>query len=246
MLNDQSRSFRNFNLEETLMDTQQILDMLLTSGRELVNKGKLLAEDKLNIPDDQEDRKAMFEGAGKGAIAASALALLLGTGVGRKLTGAGLKLGSLAAIGTIAYDALQKWQSQQSTTSIADAGKPITELSGHAIEQRGKTLLRAMIAAAKADGMLDDKEKELITQQMAKLNLGDSANLFMEELNKPVDIKAVAAGADSPSAAAEIYLISRAVVDMNNGQERNFMDQLSKELGLAPGLVAQLESQIKA
>jgi uncharacterized membrane protein YebE (DUF533 family) len=228
------------------MDTQQILDMLLTSGRELVNKGKSLAEDKLNIPDDQEDRKAMFEGAGKGAIAAGALALLLGTGVGRKLTGAGLKLGSLAAIGTIAYDALQKWQSQQATTPIADVGKPITKLSGQASEQRGKTLLRAMIAAAKADGMLDDKEKELITQQMAKLNLGDSANLFVEELNKPVDIKAVATGADSPSAAAEIYLISRAVVDMNNDQERSFMDQLSKELGLAPGLVAQLESQIKA
>ncbi|MGZ8160252.1 MAG: DUF533 domain-containing protein [Methylobacter sp.] len=41
-------------------------------------------------------------------------------------------------------------------------------------------------------------------------------------------------------------MISRAVVDMNNDQERNFMDQLAKELGLAPGLVAQLESQIKA
>lgn len=228
------------------MDTQQILDMLLTSGQEFVNKGKSLAEDKLNIPDDPEGRKAMLEGAGKGAVAASVLALLLGTGVGRKLTGAGLKLGSLAAIGTIAYDAFQKWQSQQATTSIADPGKPFTELSGLASEQRGKTLLRAMIAAAKADGMLDDKEKELISQQMAKLNLGDSAILFVEELNKPVDIKAVAAGADSPRAAAEIYLISRVVVDMNNDQERNFMDQLAKELGLAPGLVAQLESQIKA
>ena len=106
-------------------------------------------------------------------------------------------------------------------------------------------LLKAMIAAAKADGNLDDKEKDLITQQLAKLNLGESANLFLEELNKPLDIKAVAAGADTPAAATEIYLISRAIVDLDNDQERNYMDQLAKELGLAPDLVAQLESQIK-
>lgn len=227
------------------MNTQQILDLLLTSGQELANKGKALAEEKLNLPDNPEERKVMLDNAGKGAIAASALALLLGTGVGRKLTGAGLKLGSLAAIGGVAYNAFQKWQSQQATP-IADAGKPLTELSGQASDQRGKILLKAMIAAAKADGLLDDKEKELITQQLTKLNLGDSANMFLEELNKPVDIKAVAAAADSPAAAAEIYLASRAVVDLDNDQERNYMDQLAKELGLAPDLVAQLESQIKA
>ena len=69
------------------MDTQQILDMLLSSGQELANKGKTIAEEKLNIPDNPEDRKAMLDSAGKGALAASVLALLLGTGVGRKLTG---------------------------------------------------------------------------------------------------------------------------------------------------------------
>lgn len=172
-------------------------------------------------------------------------ALLLGTGVGRKLTRTGLKLGSLAAIGGVAYNEFQKWQGQQATP-IADAGKPLTELSGQASDQRGQVLLKAMIAAAKADGKLDDKERELITHKLSKLNLGDSANLFLEELNNPVDIKAVTAGADSPAAAAEIYLISRAIVDLDNDQECNYMDQLAKELGLAPDLVAQLESQIKA
>ncbi|MEQ1530756.1 MAG: DUF533 domain-containing protein, partial [Methylococcales bacterium] len=73
-----------------------------------------------------------------------------------------------------------------------------------------------------------------------------SASLFLAELNTPTDIKALAAGADSPTAAAEIYLISRAIVDLNNDQERNYMNQLANELGLAPDLVAQLESQIKA
>jgi uncharacterized membrane protein YebE (DUF533 family) len=204
-----------------------------------------MAGDKLNLPDNPDDRQKMMEGAGKGAMAAGALAILLGTSVGRKLTGAGLKLGSLAAIGGVAYNAFQKWQSQQ-PTPIADAGQPVTELTGATSDQRGKVLLIAMIAAAKADGTVDDKEKEMISQQLAKLNLGDSASMFAEELNKPLDIKAVAAGADSPAAAAEIYLISRAILDVSNPQEQSYLEQLAKEMGLAPDLVAELESQLKA
>ncbi len=227
------------------MDTQQILDMLLSSGQELVNKGKTIAEEKLNLPDNPEDRKAMLDGAGKGALAAGAAAILLGTQFGRKLTGAGLKLGSLAAIGGVAYNAFQKWQSQQATP-VADVGKPVTELTGQASDQRGKLLLKAMIAAAKADGVVDEKEKALITQQLSKLDLGDSASLFLEELNSPLDIKALVAGSDSPAAAAEIYLISRAIVDLDNDQERSYMTQLANELGLAPDLVTQLESQAQA
>lgn len=227
------------------MDAQQILDMLLSSGQELVNKGKVIAEEKLNLPDNPEDRQKMLDGAGKGALAAGALAILLGTNVGRKLTGTGLKLGSLAAIGGVAYNAFQKWQSQQ-PTAIVDAGQPVTELSGSASNQRGKVLLIAMIAAAKADGLVDDKEKEIISQQLTKLNLGDSAAVFAEELNKPLDIKAVAAGADTPATAAEIYLISRTILDLNNSQEKSYLDQLAKEMGLAPELIAELENQLQA
>lgn len=227
------------------MNAQQILDMLLNSGQELVDEGKSLVEDKLNLPDDPEQRKVMLDSAGKGAIAAGALALLLGTGAGRKLTGAGLKLGSLAAIGSVAYNAYQKWQSQQATAPAPDAGQPVTELVGDAGERRGEILLKAMIAAAKADGTVDANEQETISRQLAKLKLSDSANLLLEEFAKPLNIKAIAAGADSPAAAAEIYLISFATINVDNDQERSYLDQLARELGLAPELAAQLESQLK-
>lgn len=227
------------------MDPQQILDMLLNSGQELVNKGKALAEENLKIPENAADRQTMLDGAGKGAMAAGALALLLGTSVGRKLTGAGIKLGSLAAVGGVAYNAFQKWQSQQAAP-IANAGTPLTELVGDEGSKRGQVLLTAMIAAAKADGTVDDQEKAMITQQLEKLNLGDTANQLLTEINKPLDIKAVAAGADSPTTAAEIYLISRTIIDMNNEQERDYMAKLAQELGLAPELVAELEGHIKA
>ncbi len=62
--------------------------------------------------------------------------------------------------------------------------------------------------------------------------LDDSAILVLEDLKFLADIKAVAAVADSPTVAAKIFLNSRAIMDMECDQERGYMDQLVKELGL--------------
>jgi uncharacterized membrane protein YebE (DUF533 family) len=228
------------------MNAQQMLEMLLSSGKELAEKGKTLAEAKLGIPDDPAKRDEMLAGASKGAIAASALAVLLGTSAGRKLTGTTLKLGSLAAVGGIAYNAFKNWQAQQ-TGQVASASKPVNELTGAESEKRSNALLKAMIASAKADGHIDEQEKNAITQHATKLGLNASvANFITEELAKPLDVNDIAAGADSPEAAAEIYLVSRMVLDLDNDAERQYLDQLAKALQLAPDLIAQLEKQVAA
>jgi len=66
------------------MNVQQIMDLLLKTGREYVEKGIDIAEEQLNIPEDPEARKATLSAAGKGALAAGAIAALLGTQTGRK------------------------------------------------------------------------------------------------------------------------------------------------------------------
>jgi uncharacterized membrane protein YebE (DUF533 family) len=229
------------------MNSKQILDMLLNSGKELAEKGKTLAEAKLGLPDDPKKRDELLVSASKGAIAASALAVLLGTGAGRKLTGATLKLGSLAAIGGIAYKAFQDWQAKQTGQVENTTSKPVNELTGAEGEKRSNALLKAMIASAKADGHIDDKEKAAITQHASKLGLNDAvASMITDELAKPLDVNDIAAGADSPEAAAEIYLVSRMVLDMDNDAERQYLDKLASALKLAPDLIAQLEKQVMA
>ena len=228
------------------MSIEQILDTFLNSGKELVEKGKTLAEAKLNIPDDSEKREAMLSGAGKGALAAGALAVLLGTGAGRKLTGTTLKLGSLAAVGGIAYKALKNWQNKDSSR-VANSGKTANELTGEQRENRSRALLKAMIAAAKADGHIDEKEKDVIAQHAEKLGLNASiAGFIKDELANEVSAKEVAAEADSPEAAAEFYLVSRMILDLENDVEKKYIAELTKELDLAPELIAQLDEQIAA
>ena len=74
----------------------------------------------------------------------------------------------------------------------------------------------------------------------------ETVAFFKEELAKPLDLKEIAAGADSPAAAAEIYLTSLLVIDQQNEQERAYLDDLAKELKLTPELVAAIESQAKS
>ncbi|MCK5828867.1 MAG: tellurite resistance TerB family protein [Methylococcales bacterium] len=230
------------------MNTQQILEALLNSGKDLVEKGKTLAEAKLNIPDDPDKRKAMMDGASKGALAAGALAVLLGTNAGRKVTGTTLKLGSLAAIGGVAYKAFENWQKKQTNQTMEHAGETADQLSDEeASEKRSRILLKAMIASAKADGHIDEQEKNIISQYAEKLGLDISvANFINNELTTALDANDVAAEADSPEAAAELYLVSRMTLNLDNDKERKYLDQLAQALGLAPDLIIELEQQVTA
>jgi uncharacterized membrane protein YebE (DUF533 family) len=229
------------------MNAQQILDMLLNSGKELVEKGMTLAEAKLDIPEDTEKREAMLAGAGKGALAAGALAVLLGTRTGRKLTGATLKLGSLAAISGVAYKAFENWRSQQSGQQVERTGIPVNQLSGEASEKRSRAILKAMIASAKADGHIDEQEKNVISQHAEKLGLDTSvADFIKDELAAPLNVAEVAAEADSPEASAELYLVSRMTLNLDNEKERQYLKQLAQALGLDPDLIAELEQQADA
>lgn len=224
------------------MDYRQIADLLLQSGQELAQKGKAMAEEKLQLPPEGPEREAMLNTLGKSAAAGGVLALLLGTGIGRKLTGPALKLGGLAALGGVAYQAYQKWQGQ-----TAGTGTSIDQLSGPAAAARSVALLKAMVAAAKADGHIDDTERTRIESQLSTLALdADTVAFFKEELAKPLDLKAVAAGADSPTAAAEIYLTSLLVIDEQSPKEKAYLQALAQELKLAPELIAEIETRAKA
>jgi uncharacterized membrane protein YebE (DUF533 family) len=227
------------------MDVNALFDQLLQSGRDLVERGQNLIEEKLDIPSQGAQREASLSSMGKGAAAAGVLALLLGTRAGRGLTGLGLKLGGLAAVGGLAYKTFQDWQAKQGGTPV-DPGQPVTALSGPHLDQRGKALLRAMLAAAKADGHIDEEEQAKLDSYLQKLQLDPEALHFVkDELYRPLNIKEVAAGADSPAAAVEIYLTSLLAINADNQVERDYLDNLARELKLSPELISELLEQVK-
>ncbi len=219
------------------MDAQKLLDELLKSGRQIAEKGIDLAEDALNIPESGPERDAKLDGLKKGAMIAGGLALLLGTRGGRRLTGSAIKLGSLGALGGLAYQAFQRWRGGND--------RPIDQLSGDVGDQRGRQILKAMIAAAKADGHIDAEEQRKIESELVALQLSpEMAGFLREEMRKPLDIDDVVAGVDSPQAAAELYLASRIVIGNQSAEEKAYLERLARALGLDPEQVAALEGEL--
>ncbi len=228
------------------MDAKALLDQLLQSGQQWLEKGQRIAEEKLDIPPEGEKREAVLDGMKKGAVAAGALALLLGTRGGRAVTGTALKLGSVAALGGLAWKAYQDWMQGSGQQPPSDA-KPLDRLEGEALDRRSTQIIRAMIAAAKADGHIDEEEKRRIDQQIAEMNLVDGAADFIaRELDKPLNIHDVVEGVDDPEAAVEIYLASRMVIDVDNTPERIYLKSLARELKLSDDLVERLDKVVQS
>jgi uncharacterized membrane protein YebE (DUF533 family) len=226
------------------MDTKTFLDALLKAGRELAEKGQTIAEDKLNLGESGATRDATVSGMKKGAMAAGVLAILLGTKTGRKVTGSAIKLGSLAAIGGIAWKAYQNYKNKNDTISSDNSVISINEFDDKEANQRSETLLKAMIAAAKSDGHVDDAELAEINKQIKSLGLeGNTAKIIREELAKPLDIAEIAALAKGDEAkGAEIYLVSAVVTDRENNKERQYLDDLAKAMKLPDELLAELNA----
>ncbi|WP_027967070.1 tellurite resistance TerB family protein [Halomonas halocynthiae] len=174
-------------------------------------------------------------------LGGGALGLLLGSKRGRSMGGSALKYGAIAGIGMLAYKA---WQNR-GDGQPEQQGQTMEQLQGQPQEQRSLALLQALIMAARADGHIDEQERSLITEQIGQLGADDEMNHWVQhQLQAPLDAQALAAQADSPQAAREMYLISVAVIDDQNAMERAWLDQLGGALGLGTELQAELERQV--
>jgi uncharacterized membrane protein YebE (DUF533 family) len=192
-------------------------------------------------------------GGKKGALIAGALGMLLSSSSGRKMAGKLVKIGGLSAIGMMAYKAYANSKgagdasaAQFDSNDLNDFGSTIDKLDdSDGMNRRSFAIMKAMIAAAKADGQVDAAEQEAIRAQMDNMGLDDSDLLALrDELTKPLDANDVAASADSPSAAAEMYLVSRLVIDVDSQAERNYIQNLASALSLSPTMVESLDQQI--
>jgi uncharacterized membrane protein YebE (DUF533 family) len=194
-------------------------------------------------------------------LAAGALAaVLLGTGAGRQLTGTAVKLGGLAAIGGLAYKAYQNYknggQPQQAGTPAAGQPELLPPPTGsdfhsaQAPQGEGEfalMLVRAMIAAAKADGHIDDEERKKIGDKLSLSGIGAEAEAFMRgELEAPLDLDAIVASAKTEAQKAEIYTASRLAIEPDTRAERGYLDLLAGRLGLPDGLVDHIEATVSS
>lgn len=214
--------------------------------------------------------------AGGGGVAAGLAASMLMGKKGRKMMGKAAKYGAVAAIGGLAYHAWNKSRQNkaggEAAASAAAAGAAGAAPSGSvpslpaeyeaapegtaflpapsdeaAQDALGQALVRAMIAAAKADGKIDAEEKAAIFERLNAMDLDAQSKAFVfDELSAPLDVNAVVAGATCPETAAEIYAASLVAIEADTPAEQAYLQMLAARLELEPGLVQEIHRSADA
>lgn len=215
------------------MDLKSLLNQALNS--DLAKQGQQQLQ--------QHSNSGTLKSLGAGAVSGGLVSLLMGSKkskkLGKKVGKNALKVGGAAALGALAYKVYNDWQGKQNTSPEHDQFN-----SNDLIHN--EIILKAMIAAAKADGHVDQAEMVRIEATLKEAGADSQLQqLLHSELNKPLDPTDIAQLSRSPQQAAEIYLASLIVVDEQNFMEKAYLQELARQLKLSPEITHQLEVQLQ-
>lgn len=221
------------------MNFNQLLNGVLGSVGKTANQsksdlgpllGNVLAGAKKSAGEIKSGNTDTIAKVGSGAALVGVLSMLLGKNGGANLA----KLGSLAALGSLAYKAYQDYQQ----TQAGKAENQLPAFTAEPSEQQSEVILHAMIAAALADGELDDSERAILLSEAGN----DQELQAMLAQPKNADELALAVG-NNPALAAQVYLAARLVSQELSRKEIVFLANLAEALKLDDALVEQLEKQ---
>ncbi len=109
---------------------------------------------------------------------------------------------------------------------------------------RGLLLVRAMIAAANADGHIDGAEQQRILERLQSLGLdADEKALVVDELLKPCTQDQVVAEVRDQATAIEVYAASALAVGEHEAVGQAYLDALAARLTLPPVLIDAISSK---
>lgn len=235
------------------MNTSDLLEQLLRAGqgsRAQQGSGSMSSQDGLGglLGGLLGGGNATDGGGGLGGLLGGLLGGRGGSSAGGNSQGrsaGGVNYAALASLGMMAYQAYQSWQRSQAAAP-QQAVRTVDQLSGPEAEEHSHAILRALIAAAKADGRIDEQEQQLIYAEIKRHTSDPQLQQWLdEEVSKPLDAAEVAQSAQDPAMAAEMYLASVMLVDDQQPAERAYLDELAGALQIDPTLQVHLEQQAK-
>ena len=198
------------------------------------------------------------QGALGGAASGAMVALLMNKKARKNLGGTALKLGGAAAVAGVGYYAYQQWQKRKSsgTSGSASSLEPAPASLAMAPVDAPPALplvddslafkmIKTMIAAAQADGQIDDAELAKLEEAVHSAGLSPAEDAaVMAALNTPVPMEEIGRWPSSPAEAAELYGAALLAVDPDTVAEKFFLRRLASTLRLPVDLTAQLNASI--
>ncbi|WP_336491932.1 tellurite resistance TerB family protein [Methylobacterium nigriterrae] len=160
-------------------------------------------------------------------------------------------LGGLALVAGFAVRALQggpKPPSRQGSAAptAGENAAPITPFDHSGVsEDEARIMLRAMVAAIMADGLMDAEERRRLDKSLAAAGIsGDARAWLAKELTEPADIDELTERISSPEQAIRIYAAARLAIDPDTLQERQFLKMLAEALDVPSEAAARLDAEL--
>jgi uncharacterized membrane protein YebE (DUF533 family) len=106
-------------------------------------------------------------------------------------------------------------------------------------------MIRAMIAAAYSDGMLDKEEMKTIMDKMESAGLDNEERQFiLKELSNPSDIDSIIGKVNTPAMAQQVYAVSLMAIEVDTDKEKEYLNTLSKRLFLSDAVIAGIHESV--
>jgi uncharacterized membrane protein YebE (DUF533 family) len=104
-------------------------------------------------------------------------------------------------------------------------------------------LIRAMIAAANADGQITPDERQRIAGKLEQAGAGpDERAVLMRELDNPRSADQIVREVKDQDTAVQVYLASRIAMNPDTAAERAYLDFLAARLNIPPDRLSQLNA----
>lgn len=173
---------------------------------------------------------------------------LLGSRGGRNMIGGVAKTGAVAALGALAYRA---WQNREGgagggndLVAAARANGFPTDLADD--PDFALAVLRAMLASAYADGVLDAHEREMINSAIDSADLSaDERAMLTNEIPEDRSLALIAAAAKTPRHAEELYAAAVVSAGEIDEKESAFLGRLADRLGLSDAAARSIRDAAK-
>ena len=235
------------------MNFNQLLDQFIGSAGS--NSGQTTSHHSETKSPSGSLGSALPGGLAGGAAAGGIVALFMGNKKARKFAGKAARYGGAALLGGVALKAYQNWQQQpsapsQSSPQIHTNTNTRQNFHQQALAGRNSeapfetTLIRAMIAASRADGHIDSEEQQRIFAAVDKMNLSsEHKGVIFDSLQQDFTVHQLAEEIQNDEQKMEIYLASCLVTDISDEAVRAHLDSLAITLQLPDTLCRELEKQ---
>jgi uncharacterized membrane protein YebE (DUF533 family) len=108
-------------------------------------------------------------------------------------------------------------------------------------DQKALLLIRAMIAAANADGQITAVERQRILSKLDEAGAAaDDRRIVEQELQQPRSLDALLRDVTDPETAEQVYLASEMAIDAGSPAEKSYLQYLAARLNLPEDRVQEM------